>query len=142
MKTFYEWLKLREDDQPAKSHNLVVLKQTLRIDPSALIGMTFNYTGQLNGKDYPTVGVTVVGFDDPDKPTRVKLQILGDTPNMPDQTTFVSDKEKLKTKTTADDGIVDVSLEDFEQIIGQGWGPAVQAAAAGGAGGQPPMGGM
>lgn len=136
MRTFYEWL-LQEEDAPS---NLVVLKQTLRINPSALIGTTFNYTGQLNGKDYPTVGLIVVDFDS-DKPSRVKLQIMGDTPNMPDQTTFTSDKDDVKTKTAPDEGIIDVSMEDFEKMIGQGWGPATQAAAAGGGapGGMPGM---
>jgi hypothetical protein len=139
MRTFYEWL-LREEEAPS---NLVVLKQTLRINPSALIGTTINYSGQLNGKDYPTVGLTVVGFDDPDKPSRVKLQIIGDTPNMPDQTTFVSDKDDVKTKTSPDDGVVDMSLEDFEKALGQGWGPALAAGGMGGAApGGPPMGGM
>jgi hypothetical protein len=130
MRSFYQWLL--EGGQPPT--NLVVLKQTLRINPSALIGMTFNFSGELNGKNYPLVGLTVVGFDNPDKPNRVKLQIIGDTPNMPDQTTFVSDKSDIKTKTSPDDGIVDMSLEDFEQTVGQGWQPALQAGAAGGGG--------
>lgn len=134
MKTFYEWL-LREGDAPS---NLVVLKQTLRINPGALIGTTVNYSGVLNNKDYPTVGLTVIGFDNPDNPSIVKLQIIGDTPNMPDQTTFSNDKDDVKTKTSPDDGIVDMSLEDFEKAFGQGWGSAITAAAGGGAGGAPP----
>ena len=136
MKTFYEWL-LREGEAPS---NLVVLKQTLRINPSALIGTTYSFSGELNGKNYPVVGLTVVGFDDPEKPNRVKLQIVGDSPNMPDQTTFSSDKDDVKTKTSPDEGIVDMSLEDFELMAGQGWGSAITAAAAGGgaAGGAPP----
>ena len=139
MKTFYEWLLLREDEAPK---NLVVLKQTLRINPSALIGTTFSYSGILNNKEYPIVGLTVVDFDDPTSPQRVKLKIIGDTPNMPDQTTFADDKEETKTKTSPDDGIVDVSLEDFEKILGQGFGPAMGGGDMGGAGGPPGAGGM
>jgi hypothetical protein len=136
MRTFYDWWVFFEQEQP--SHTLT-LKNSLRINPTSLIGTTVPFSGILGDKRYNMVGLTVVGFDDDANPKRVRLSILGDSPNMDKEVRFKDDKEKSEIEP--DVGEIDISLEEFDQILGKGWEPALQQ---GGAGGNPlgPMGGM
>lgn len=148
MKTFYDWWTFLEEEQSAKedqpSHTRT-LRDTLKVNPSALIGMTIPFSGDLRGKRYNMVGLVVKEFDDDENPTRVKLSMFNNSPNMDAQVRFSKgeqdkDKDKDEYEINPDEDDIDISLEEFDEILGKGWEPAAQAAAAGGAGGSP--GGM
>jgi hypothetical protein len=138
MKTFYEWLAL--EDQPSQPSHVKTLRDTLKASPKSLIGTTVPFTGKLGDKMYNMIGLTVMGFDDDINPTRVRLQIVSSSPNMDSMVRFAS-KDKNKSPTMPDEGQIDVSLEEFDQIFGKGWEPATQMG-GGAAGGGPPMGMM
>lgn len=138
MKTFYEWLR-EQDEQPSEQPSHVrTLRDTLKANPQSLIGTMIPFNGKIGEKLYNMVGLIVAGFDDDHNPTRVKLKIFNNSPNMDSLVRF-DGKNKDKSATQPDDGEIDVSLEEFDQILSKGWEPALQG--AGGAGG-PPMGMM
>ncbi len=132
MRSFYQWL----EDQDKPSHTKT-LRDSLKVDPSTLIGTTIPFTGILGDKRYNMVGLVVVGFDDDKNPTRVKLNIMGDSPNMDDEVRF---KDKGDTKTTPDTGDIDISLEEFDKILSKGWEPAIQGQGGMGMPGASPLG--
>ena len=139
MKTFYEWyIFLEEEDKEEENPSHVkTLRDTLKASPKSLIGTMVPFTGQLGDKNYNMIGLIVLGFDSEISPTRVKLRIVSQSPNMDSMVRFAG-KDKNKSATTPDEGIIDVSLEEFDQIFSKGWEPAAMGGGAGAGG--PPMG--
>jgi hypothetical protein len=141
MKTFYEWCIFIEEEGSKPSH-VRTLRDTLNVSPQSLIGVEVPFSGKLGDKLYNMVGLVVTGFDDDTNPTRVKLKIVNKSPNMDSLVRFdkSADKSGDKSAVAPDEGEIDVSLEEFDQIFGKGWEPAMQM--GGGAGVGPPMGMM
>ena len=150
MRNFYDWWVFLEEDNvedlkraddaqqgASKPSHTKTLRDSLKINPQQLIGTTIPFSGILGDKRYNMVGLTVVGFDDEKNPTRVKLSIMGESPNMDDEVRF----KDGDSKTEPDSGVIDISLEEFDKILSKGWEPAIQQGGGMG-GGMPPMGGM
>ena len=132
VKNLYQWwifleqenvesLRKADDAQDKPSHTKT-LRDSLKINPATLIGTTIPYSGILGDKQYNMVGLVVVGFDDNENPTRVKLNIMNQSPNMDADVRFKGGD----TKVSPDEGTIDISLEEFDKILSKGWEPAIQ----------------
>jgi hypothetical protein len=136
MLKFREWLiEAEEKDDDDVSHS-GAYKDVLGVDRSSFEGLPISYSGQLGDKMYNLLPVIIDKFiPDAENPTHVQLKIDSSTnPHLTQQVIWAKDDDKDE-EAPPDEGTFQIPIEEFDELLGQPWGPAVQQGAMGGMGG-------
>jgi hypothetical protein len=123
--TFRQWVLLKEAEEEQPNY-VKTLGSALKIDPMSLIGLSVPFTGVIGNKRYNLVYLTIEEFDDYTNPKRAKIKIGGQNPHMAQQVQFNKSKDDEDLEATPDDDqIIDLSIDELNQVLGQGWQPAM-----------------
>lgn len=129
--TFRQWIEAKdsESEEEDKPSYVQTLGATLKIDPTAFLGTPITFSGIIGGKSYNLAYLTIEELDDYNNPKRAKVRIGKETPNLAQQVQFKNPKDDGNLATEPDDGqLIDVSIEELNNALGQGWTPAVNPA--------------
>ena len=126
---FREWLK-KEEDEKEPSH-LQAHKDVLDIDYAAFIGQNIPYSGRVGDKMYNMLPTIIKAFTpDDEEPTHVELQIASsNNPHLAQQVIHAKgedEKDEDPKEADADEGCFTIPIEEFDEMLQQGWGPAAQ----------------
>jgi len=130
---FREWLKNEEDDN--EPSHLQAYKDVLDVNYSAFVGQNIPYSGRVGDKMYNLLPTIIKAFiPDDEEPTHVELQIASsNNPHLSQQVIHAKDNDDDEPQAAdADEGCFTIPIEEFNEMLQQGWGPAIQ-------GQQPPM---
>jgi hypothetical protein len=138
MKTFKEWLKLREEDDDDKPSHSGTLKDVLNVSRDSLVGTSIPYSGKIGDKMYNLIPLIVKRFlPSSEEPTHVEVEIdTSENPSLALQVIWSKDdkEDEEPKKASPDSGPIFITIGDFDSALGQGWGPGMMGAGGGGGG--------